>query len=106
MLTVGSCQCVRGSSLYETPSKLAGSPFAASGVILGNTLGEEAPVTPEGPDEVDANPYPARPWGGWPGVGFVECVGLFGGFWRYLVSLKTVISLSVALKSGSRSGVR
>ena len=41
----------------------------------------KTPVTPDEPDALDANPYPARPWGGWLGDGFVECVGLIGGFW-------------------------
>ena len=46
---------------------------------MGPTPGVEIPVTPDGPGALDANRYPARPWGGWLGVGFVECVGLIGG---------------------------
>ena len=36
---------------------------------------EETLVTPV---VLDANSYPARNWGKWSGVGFVECAGLFG----------------------------
>jgi hypothetical protein len=30
---------------------------------------------PDGLDSFDGDVIPARPWGGWVGVGFVECVG-------------------------------
>ena len=71
----------------------------------GGRSGVEIPITPVDPVAPDAGDV-VEGLGGKVWRRVVECVGLIGGFWRYLVSLKTVISLSVALKSGSRSGVR
>ena len=39
--------------------------------------GKQTPVTLDGLDGLDGNVVPARPWGGWLGVGFVECAGVF-----------------------------
>ena len=36
----------------------------------------ETPKTPDEPDAPEAKSIPARPWGAYPGVGCVECVGL------------------------------
>ena len=47
---------------------------------MGDHPGVEIQDQPDEPDLLDANLYPAMPWGGWFGVGCVECVGLGGGF--------------------------
>jgi hypothetical protein len=44
---------------------------------MGVYPGVQTPVTL---DEPDANVVPVRALGHWLGVGFVECVGLVGGF--------------------------
>jgi hypothetical protein len=37
-------------------------------------------ITLDEPDVLDASVIPARPWGGWTGVEYVECVGLMYAF--------------------------
>ena len=68
-----------------TSSKISRADILIGLVLRGVCPGIETPITPDGPDVLDANPYPAMPWGGWLGDGFVECAWLFGGVYQLSV---------------------
>jgi hypothetical protein len=68
------------SSLHRTPSKFSDRYIARHRKKYGAHPWVESPNTPDGPDLLDAGDGVEGVGGGWPGVGSVECVGLFVGF--------------------------